>query len=439
MTSYKRVLSTLKHNPNLKAVGANFGWLVGDKVLRLLVALVVSAWIARYLGPERYGVLAYAFTFVAMFQAISLLGLDNLVVRDLAAGPAQAHRYLGTAFRLRLIGALVAYGLMMTVALVFQHDNKLITVVIALVGLSIFFQISDVIDLWFQSQVQSRRTVLAKAVSYLITAAIKIIMVTSGAGLIAFASASALETALSAIALYFSYQRLRTQNQWQWDTTIAVALLRQSWPLLLSGLSILLYMRVSVIFLQETKGNAEVGIYSVGTTLSEMWYFIPMALASSLAPLISRKRNEDGDAYKILFYKIFGCMWYLSLTVAAINALTSEIWIDLLYGHQYQKSAYIFAIHTLTFIPVCLGVMQSLWLINERRSKLALYQALSGALIAVILNMILTTRYGAQGAAVATVMSQFVQAFLVNAVLAPDLFSMQIRSLCFATRMKLQT
>ena len=213
MTSYKRVLSTLKHNPNLKAVGANFGWLVGDKVLRLLVALVVSAWIARYLGPERYGVLAYAFTFVAMFQAISLLGLDNLVVRDLAAGPAQAHRYLGTAFRLRLIGALVAYGLMMTVALVFQHDNKLITVVIALVGLSIFFQISDVIDLWFQSQVQSRRTVLAKAVSYLITAAIKIIMVTSGAGLIAFASASALETALSAIALYFSYQRLRTQNQ----------------------------------------------------------------------------------------------------------------------------------------------------------------------------------------------------------------------------------
>lgn len=198
-------------------------------------------------------------------------------------------------------------------------------------------------------------------------------------------------------------------------------------------------MRVSVIFLQETKGNAEVGIYSVGTTLSEMWYFIPMALASSLAPLISRKRNEDGDAYKILFYKIFGCMWYLSLTVAAINALTSEIWIDLLYGHQYQKSAYIFAIHTLTFIPVCLGVMQSLWLINERRSKLALYQALSGALIAVILNMILTTRYGAQGAAVATVMSQFVQAFLVNAVLAPDLFSMQIRSLCFATRMKLQT
>lgn len=423
------ILSLFRKSPDAKAFSTNFVWLIADKVTRLLVALFVSAWVARYLGPERFGLLAYGLTFVAMFQAISLMGLDNLIVRDVAADDSQAHRYLGTALRLRFCGAATAYMIMATTAVIFHQDDRLTVAIIALAGLSIFVQVSDVIDLWFQSQVQSRRTVLAKAASYFATAAIKVVMITSGAGVVAFAGANALEAGLSAIALYFTYKRFPTKNRWCWDTTTAVSLLRQSWPLLLSGLSIFLYMRISVILLRQLAGSAEVGIYTVGTTLSEMWYFIPMALASSLAPFISRKRMEGGDAYKRFLFKIFGFMWYFALLVAALNILLSSLWVGLLYGPQYQKSASVFAIHALTFVPVCLGVMQSLWLINEGRSKLALYQALSGAVVAVCLNLLLTPLYGAHGAAAATVVSQFAQAFLVNAIIAPDLFRLQVSSL----------
>jgi O-antigen/teichoic acid export membrane protein len=435
-TTVNTLRASVMSRPNVKAVGANFGWLVADKLLRLGVALFVSAWVARYLGPERYGVLAYGLTFVAMFQAISLLGLDNLVVRDVAADAANAHLYLGTAIRLRIIGASIAYLLMIAVAIKFHHDNGQTAAIIALAGLSIFFQTSDIVDLWFQSQVQSRRTVLAKGVSYLTTAAIKVILIISGAKLFAFAGANALETGLSAIALFISYKRFQTHERWHWNAATAASMLRQAWPLLLSGLSILLYMRVSVIFLRDTAGSAEVGIYTVGTTLSEMWYFIPMALASSLAPLISKKRIESGDAYKKFIFKSFCGMWYLSITVSVLNALMSKYWIALLYGQQYERSADIFAIHAFTFIPVCIGVMQSLWLINEGRSKLALFQSIGGAAVALSLNFILTPRYGAAGAAIATVASQFVQAFLVNAVLAPDLFSLQIRSLSLVGTLK---
>ncbi len=411
------------------AVVSNFGWLVADKLARFLVAILVSAWIARYLGPERFGILAYALTFVAIFQAISLLGLDNLVVRDAAADPAQAHRYLGTALGLRAGGATTAYVLMMAVAVIVHHDEQPLLLTIALAGLSLLFQISDVVDLWFQSQVQSRRTVLAKASSYLVTASVRVSLIMGGAGLAAFAAANALEAALAALTLWFSYRRFRTSQPWQWSSSMAVTLLRQSWPLLLSGLSILLYMRISVVFLRESAGNAEVGIYTVGASLSEMWYFIPMALASSLAPYVSRKRVEGGVAYQRVLFRAFAAMWCLSLAVAATNALTAKYWVAVLYGHQYRHSAGIFALHALTFIPVCLGVMQSIWLINEGRSKLALYQAICGAMVALSLNLLLTPRFGAYGAAIATVSSQFAQAFLVNALLAPDLFRLQVRSL----------
>jgi PST family polysaccharide transporter len=160
-----------------------------------------------------------------------------------------------------------------------------------------------------------------------------------------------------------------------------------------------------------------------------MWYFIPMALASSLAPFISRKRVEVGEAYQQFLLKIFAAMWCFSLLIAGMNVLMAKYLVRVLYGHQYQRSATVLQIHALTFVPVCIGVIQSIWIINEKRTHLALYQAICGAIVAIGLNSILTARYGAYGAAIATVASQFVQAFLVNALIAPDLFRLQLRSL----------
>lgn len=415
--------------PDFRAFATNLGWLVADKVTRLFVAVFVSAWVARYLGPERYGVLAYGLTFVSMFQAVSLLGLDNLVVRDIAAIPEQAYRFLGTSLRLRLIAAVVTYASLGVAVAILHHGDPMTAAVILLAGLSIFFQTSDVVDLWFQSQLQSRRTVVAKMLSYLTTAAFKVLLISLGAGLVAFATATAVETGLAGIALYFSYRLFKTSEPWRWDSGFARKLLHQSWPLLLSSLSVLLYMRVSVIFLRESAGNTQVGIYMVGATLSEMWYFLPMTMASSIAPIVSRKRVEGGDAYKRLLFKISAGMWGFSIAVASFNALCARFVVGTLYGHQYSASANILAIHSLTFIPVCIGVIQSIWLINEGRSRLALYQAVAGAIVALGLNLVLTPRFGAYGAAVATVVSQFVQAFLVNAVLAPELFRLQYQSL----------
>lgn len=423
-------LQTLFGNrPNLRAFAVNVGWLAADKLTRLFVAVFISAWIARYLGPERYGLLAYALTLVSMFQALSMLGLDNLVVRDIAAASDRAHLVLGTAVRLRAAGAAGAYvALGVTVAILHANDPATAKIVL-LAGISILLQITDVVDLWFQSQLQSRRTVIAKILSYLTTAAFKVSLIMAGAGLTWFAAASAVEAALTAFSLGVSYQLFRTRQRWIWDPVLARQLLGQAWPLLISGLSVFLYMRVSVIVLRERAGNAEVGLYSVGATLSEMWYFIPMTIFSSVAPIITRKRAEGGDAYQRTLRQIFSGMWAMSFAVAAFNIVGAHTFVNILYGHQYTKSAEVFSIHALTFIPVCIGVVQSVWLINEGRSKTALLQAIAGASTALTLNFLLTPRYGAHGAAMATVVSQFVQAFLVNALLAPDLFRLQCRSL----------
>src|ERR1051325_10626811 len=104
-----KVLSTfirthLAARPNLRKIVGNTGWLLADRILRLGVGLFVGVWVARYLGPEQFGLYNYALAFAGLFGAFATLGLDSIVVRDIVSNPANKNEVLGTAFVLKLIG-----------------------------------------------------------------------------------------------------------------------------------------------------------------------------------------------------------------------------------------------------------------------------------------------------------------------------------------------
>ena len=222
MSNKIRFTQILRERPNLLVFGTNSFWLIGDKLIKLFVAVFVSAWVARYLGPEQFGILAYATAFVAMFHAFSLLGLDNIVVRDVASNPDKASNILGTALRLRLGGSAIAYSaLLLTLLLTTKNEPTLLAVTLT-IGLCLFFQVTDVVDLWFQANSQNRRTVIAKTSSYLLIASLKIGLILSGATLFYFAAAQVLEAVFSAIALCVSYLFFKTKSNWTWDCDIDI-------------------------------------------------------------------------------------------------------------------------------------------------------------------------------------------------------------------------
>lgn len=419
----------LKDRPTLQRITINSGWLIGDKLLRLFIGLFIGAWVARYLGPARYGKLAYAAAFLAIFQAFSMLGLDSIIVRDIAKDTVSANQVLGTALRLRLLASVISVSVAVYSISILYPGNLELLLLIILVGLGIIFQAADIVDLWFQSQSQSRRTVIAKATSYLIAAAVKIGLIVKSAPLLLFAAAQGGETALSAIALYISYKKYPVFKQWSWNAAVAWKMLHKSYPLMLSGLSIIIYMKSSQLLINELVDSASVGIYSTAQLLSELWYFFPMTIVASVAPVIARKKVDSEIAYTSALENVFGLMWLISIFISIAISFSSVFIVTTLYGEAYHSSASILSIHIFTLIPVCIGVTQSVWLINENKSSLALYQALAGAISSIGLNFLLISKYGIVGAAIATLVSQFIQAFAVNALFAPALFRIQIRSL----------
>src|SRR5258706_14456065 len=93
----------------------NAFWLIFEKCFSLFVGMVVGIYVARYLRPESYGLLNYALSFVSIFSAFSTLGLDQIIVRELAKAPGRKDELLGTGFILKVAGSGLLYVLIINV------------------------------------------------------------------------------------------------------------------------------------------------------------------------------------------------------------------------------------------------------------------------------------------------------------------------------------
>lgn len=425
----KALQQRLHGKRNLFAVLQNSGWLFLDKLMRLALGLLVGAWVARYLGPSQYGELAYVLAYIAFFQAVATLGLDGILVRDIAQNKDNASTLLGTTFALRfgvgLICWLIAIGSMAWL----NGINDRSVVLTALAGGSIVFQAADTVDLWFQSQSQSRRTVLAKLTAYLLSNGVRIVLVLNNAPVVAFAAVMALDGLTAAIGLAVAYRQFPCTQRWDHAVATARQLLSESWPFFMSGVSIMIYMRIDQIMIKEMLGAEQLGIYAAVLPLATLWQFIPMMLNASLAPFVARKKAENEAAYWQILQKIFKAYaligWFICIpTVAIANFL-----VVALYGAQYQTGTLVLSIYIFTNLFINMGVAQGLWLLNERRAIIGLINTIVGAVVSLTGNWIFIPHYGIAGVAMVAVLAQFVSAVSMNLIFSKRIFLIQIRSL----------
>lgn len=422
----------IAHRPNLVKIVDNMGWLFLDKLLRMGLGLFVGVWVARYLGPEQFGLLSFATAFVGLFGAIAGLGLPGIVVRDIVRDPSRKEDTLGTAALLQFIGGLLAYGLILATIFWLRPDDALAKALVAILGSTMLFKASEVAVYWFESQVLSKYTVWVQNGSFLVFAAIKIVLILNNAPLIAFASvimAEALMVALlMLVMLGLRGPRLRHLRI---TLTRAKGLLADSWPLLLSGIAIVIYMKIDQIMLGQMVGDEAVGIYSAAVRISEVWYFIPMMIVASVFPAILEAKKRSETQYYQRFQHLYDLMVWLSVAVALPMTFLSTPIVTLLFGESFSASGTVLAIHIWAAVFVFLGVASSKWFLAENRQMLNLQRTALGAVVNVVLNFLLIPDYGPVGAAVATVVSQATAAFFFDAVqpVTREMFFMKIKSM----------
>lgn len=428
-----------KDRADVIKIAVNIVWLSFDRIIKMIVSLVVIAWMARYLGPEQFGLLNFILAFTGLFVAISVLGLKDIVVRDIVQDTGGAELTLGTSFLIQMIAGCLAYISMIGAVLLFRPDDRLALSLAAVLGAVLTIKFTDTVTYWFEAQVLSKYTVWMQNGAFLIFAMVKVLLIIIEAPLIAFAWAMLMEAFLTSLFLVILMARKGIAFTYlKFNMGRAKALLKDSWPLVISAIAVSLYMRIDQVMLGQMIGDDAVGVYSAAVRVSEVLYFIPMAICTSVFPALLMWKKTSEEQYYFKLQKLFDIMAIISLCIAIPMTFMATSIVTLIYGDGYAASGPLLALHIWASVFVFLGVAGSQWFIAENKQVLLLKRTILGAVINIILNLWLVPLYQTKGAAMATIAAQAVGTFLAD-ILERDtrqLFLMKLRALTFINLIK---
>jgi O-antigen/teichoic acid export membrane protein len=408
------LLRPLFANQGFRRYLANTSWLLAEKILRIIAGVFVGVYVARYLGPMNFGIYSYALAFAMIFSAIAKLGLDDVMVRQLINCPSQRDQYLGTAFWLKIMGAIASLVIIAAVLSLTSNDAE-VSFYIIIIASGFLFQSLEVISFDFQANVQAKYISISQMVQLAVASMLKLVFIFAGAQLVWFVALSALDQFMvAAVLVYAGHKKQLPVFYLKFSLAKARQLLSDSWPLILSGLAVMVYMRVDQIMIKEILGEKEVGIYSAAVRLSEALYFVPVVITASLFPAILNARKTSEVLYYQRLQHLFTLIVWLAVAVAIVISFGAERIISVLYGFSYQGAGVILAIHVWAAIFVGMGVVGNKWLLAENYVKLVLSRVFTGALINIFLNMLMIPEFGSSGAAVATLVSQFIAAYAID-------------------------
>lgn len=240
----------LESQSNLRKILANTGWLFADRASRMAVGLFVGVWVARYLGPDEFGLYSYVIALVYLLSPLATLGLDGIVVRDIIREPKAVQEILGSAFFVKFVAAFITLLFVVGIIIWLRPEDIRAQWLAGVIAAGMLFHAFDVIDFWFQSRVQSKYSVYAKNAAFMTVSLGKVVLILAKAPLLAFALVGSMEIVLGAAGLVIAYrwnrQRLRA---WRVNLGWAKRLVAESWPAALSALTVVVYMKIDQFML----------------------------------------------------------------------------------------------------------------------------------------------------------------------------------------------
>jgi O-antigen/teichoic acid export membrane protein len=240
------------------------------------------------------------------------------------------------------------------------------------------------------------------------------------AGLVWFAAAGLAEAAVAAGLLLLIFVRSGYRSpQWCFDRTLAVDMLRYSWPLAISAFLIMIHLKIDQVMIDHYLGMNDVGVYSVAVKLAEFWYFLPAIVVSTLMPYFVELRERDYGFYQARLIQLYSLMFWSGAAVGTIVYFLGEFIIRLLYGEAYAGAYAALVINIWAGIFVAQSQVKGIWTISE---NLQIYRIVNNSVAIVVnvaLNTVLIPKYGISGAAMATLASRFVNNYITPLMFKP--------------------
>lgn len=383
----------------------NTGWMFFGQMFSLLVSFFIGAWLARYLGPENYGVFNYAIAFVGLFGVIAPLGIDAILSRELITYPEKSNELMGTAFVLKIVGGLIAF-FATCVAAYFLETNYLIKLIIVIFSFNFLFAPLNVIATFFNSNVKAKNNVLVVTITTVIISILKISLILSGLGILWLSVIFLLEAFFQSFGLFVVYKNNGYLiKKWVFNKNLALSFLKTSLFLMLASAATVIYLKIDQIMIGKMMSSTNVGLYAAAVKLSDIWYFIPGIICGSLFPAIINAKKSNQALYKNRLKNLYLLMFLLSVVIALPISLLSKQLMFWMFGGEYISAASVLSIYVWAGVGVFLGTAVNQYLMSENMLRTIFILNILTMTTNVALNLYLIPLIGLNGAAIATLIS----------------------------------
>lgn len=401
-----------------KQVFHNAKWIIVCKIAQSVIQLLIGMLSARYLGPSNYGLINYASSIVAFVLPIMKLGMDAVLVYELVSEPDKEGEIMGTSLCLNIVSSLICMAAVAVFASVMNPNAPETVLVCVLYSISVFFAALEMIQYWFQYKLLSKYSSAVMLAGYIVVSVYKVYLLASAKSVYWFAVSHAIEYGFIGVLLIGIYRKCGGRKL-SFRFARAKSMLARSKHYILAAMMVMVIQNTDHVMLTSMVGTAENGIYSAAITCASVAQFVYTAIIDSFRPLILSSRNEKPEEYERNISRLYCIITYLALANSAVFTLFAGPIISLLYGQAYMGAVPVLRILVWYRAFSFMGTIRNIWMIAEEKQKYLPGINLLGVGCNVVMNYFMIPHWHACGAALASLLTQFIINFLLGFMVKP--------------------
>lgn len=386
------------------------------RVIGTLLALVAIGLTTRYLTKTEWGEYSIMLTFGSIFAVLADGGFYQLLVREISRPGADEARVVSNIFTMRLFISFFIFALAPLVSIFFPYSTQ--TCWGIAVGMAGFWFLSgsQVFMGIFQKYLRMDRAAIAELVGRLVQLVLIWLFIRWQLGFL-WIVATLTIGGLANFVLVYLMARKHLRIAWSFDFDFWRESLKQSYPLAISGILVMIYFSFGSLILSVFRPVADVGIYRLAYKVLESLIFFPSMFVGLIMPILSSAALDDRARFKNILQKGYDVLMIFALPLVLGTPFVAGQIIKLLGGGLYPESIPVLNILIVAVGIIFFGTLFSFGLIALGRQKSLLWISAAGAVINLLLNFILIPRYSYTAAAIITVGTELLVTLLMAAAI----------------------
>ncbi len=389
-----------------QSLAKNFTIQTIGKVLSILVGLVTVAILTRTLGTERFGEYTTAVTFLQFFGILVDFGLTlTLLVMISEKGADEAH-IAGNFLGLRLVSGFLLFACAPIVVLLFPYSPIIKQAV--LVGAFAYFLMSGASLLVgiFQKHEAMWRAALAELINRFVLLMTIATIAWFHLGVVAFVAAAILANAVWFLVI-IRFARPFVHVHPRFEIEAWKKILSRSWPIAISIIFNLMYLKGDILLLSIFRSQTEVGLYGVAYRIIDILTVIPTMFMGLLLPSLTLAwTNNDHEQFRSRLSRAFDVFMIFVIPVIAGAQILGVKLIQFIAGAGYEQSGEVLKVLILALFGVFVGTLFGHLVVALNKQRVMIFGYASAAVLTLAGYLYTIPRYGMYGAAWMTVFSE---------------------------------